>query len=98
MPQAGIQAETLTEKIADAQEHPSYGNRAGGIIKQYSRLGMALPCLPSGMNGLDLFVSRQSWRASYANFGIACMCPQEQPPPKGPSSACTLHGAFLLVS
>ena len=28
--------------IADAQERPSYGNWAGGIVKEYRRLGMAL--------------------------------------------------------
>ena len=40
--------EVLRDNIADAQEHPSYGNWAGGIVKQYSRLGMASPFSSSG--------------------------------------------------
>ena len=46
-----IHAEILRDNIADAQEHPSYGNWAGGIIKQYGRLGMASPS--SGITCLD---------------------------------------------
>ena len=41
MPEDGIHAEILRDNIADAQEHPSYGNWAGVVVKQYSRLGMA---------------------------------------------------------
>ena len=41
MPEDSIHAEVLRDNIADAQEHPSYGNWAGDIIKQYRRLGMA---------------------------------------------------------
>ena len=35
------------------QEHPSYGNWAGGIVKQYSRLGMASSFSSSGITGLN---------------------------------------------
>ena len=43
MPEDSVHAEILRDNIADAQEHPSYGNWAGGIVKQYSRLGMVSP-------------------------------------------------------
>ena len=46
MPEDSIHAEILRDNIADAQEHPSYGNWAGGIVKQYSRLGMVSHNLP----------------------------------------------------
>ena len=45
MPEGSIHAEVLRDNIADAQEHPSFGNWAGDIIKQYRRLGMASPFL-----------------------------------------------------
>ena len=48
-----IHAEVLRDNIADAQEHPSYGNWAGGIVKQYSRLGMVSPFSSSGTPGLN---------------------------------------------
>ena len=41
MPDDSIHAEIFRDNIADAQQHPSCGNWAGGIVKQYSRLGMA---------------------------------------------------------
>ena len=43
----------ISGNIVDAQEHPSYGNWAGGIVKQYSRLGMASPFSSSGITGLN---------------------------------------------
>ena len=39
----------VRDNIADAQEHPSCGNWAGGIVKQYSHLGMASPFSSSGI-------------------------------------------------
>ena len=48
-----IHAEILRDNIADAQEHPSYGNWAGGVVKQYSRLGMVSPFSSSGITGLN---------------------------------------------
>ena len=53
MPQDSIHAAILRDNIADAQEHPSYGNWAGGIVKQYSRLGMASLISSSGITGLN---------------------------------------------
>ena len=44
--------------IADAQEHPSYGNWAGCINKSYSRLGMASPFLLSCTIGLNFLGSQ----------------------------------------
>ena len=42
MPEDSIQAEILRENIAHAQERPSYGNWAGGVVKQYRRPGVGL--------------------------------------------------------
>ena len=42
-------AKILRDNIADAQERPSYGNWAGGTVKQFRRLGMASPFLSSGI-------------------------------------------------
>ena len=53
MPEDSVHAEILRDNIADAQEHPSYGNWAGGIVKQYSRLGMVSPFSSSGITGLN---------------------------------------------
>ena len=53
MPEDSIHAEIFRDNIADAQEHPSYGNWAGGIVKQYSRLGMVSPFSSSGIAGLN---------------------------------------------
>ena len=53
MPEDSIHAEILRDNIADAQEHPSYGNWAGGIVKQYSRLGMVSPFSSSDITCLN---------------------------------------------
>ena len=53
MPEDSIHAEILRDNIADAQEHPSYGIWAGGIVKQYSRLGMVSPFSSSGITCLN---------------------------------------------
>ena len=49
MPQDAIHAEILGDNVADAQEHPPYGNWARDFVKQYSRLGMASPFQSSGI-------------------------------------------------
>ena len=56
MPEDSIHAVILRDNIADAQERPSYGNWAGGIVyivKQYRRLGMASLFSSSGITGLN---------------------------------------------
>ena len=53
MPEDSIHAVILRDNIADAQEHPSYGDWAGGIVKQYSRLGMASLLPSSDIIGLN---------------------------------------------
>ena len=53
VPEDSIHAEILRDNIADAQKPPSYGNWAGGIVKQYSRLGMASAFSSSGITGLN---------------------------------------------
>ena len=54
MPQDSILVEVLKDDIADAQALPSYGNCTGGIVKQYSHLGMALPALPYYENPMPI--------------------------------------------
>ena len=98
MPHDSIYVENPKDKIADAKEVPLYGNWAGSIVKQYSRLGMALLFLPScvsGLNSLDFQVNPR--RASSASFRRGCICPQEQLSLNGPSSARILHGAYASV-
>ena len=51
--QKSIHADILKDNITDAQEHLIRGNWAGGILKQYSYLGMALLFLSSGIPGLN---------------------------------------------
>ena len=53
MPDDSIHAEFLRDNIADAQQHPSCGDWAGGIVKQYSRLGMVSPFSSSGITCLN---------------------------------------------
>ena len=60
MPEDTIHSEIFRDNIADAQERPLYGNWAGGIVRQYSRLGMASPFSSSGMVGLNSQVFRQT--------------------------------------
>ena len=43
MPDDSIDAGILWDNVADAQQHPSCDNWAGGIVMQYSRLDMASP-------------------------------------------------------
>ena len=62
MPEDSIHAEILSDNIADAQEHPSYGNWAGGIVKPYSRLGMVSPFSSSGITGLNSLGSQANMK------------------------------------
>ena len=77
MPDDSIHAELLRVNIADAQQHPSCGNWAGGIVKQYSRLGLVSPWFSS--SGITCLHSLgQPWRVSSKRFRVVCMSPQEQ--------------------
>ena len=49
VPDDSIPAQILRDNVAGAQQHPSCDNWAGGIVKQYSRLGMASPFSSSGI-------------------------------------------------
>ena len=53
MPDDSIHDEILRDNVADAQQHPSCDNWADGIVKQYSRLGMASPFSSSGITCLN---------------------------------------------
>ena len=85
-------AEILRDNIADAQECPSYGSWAGGIVKRYCRLGMASLFLSSGIIGLNSLGFQANMKGQLCKVGMVCMCPQGNLPPKGPSSAHVLHG------
>ena len=98
MPEDSIHAEILRDNIADAQEHPSYGNWAGGIVKQYNCLGMVSPFSSSGITGLNSLGFQANMKGQLCRVGMVCMCPQEQLPQKGQSSAHTLHGVCVPVS
>ena len=87
-----IHAEFIRDNIADAQERPSYDNWPGGIVRQYSRLGMASPVLSSGIIGLNSLGFQANMKGQLCKVGMVCMCPQGNLPPKGPSSAHVLHG------
>ena len=91
MPEDSIHAEILRDNIADAQEHPSYGNWAGGIVKQYSRLGMASP----GLNSLGF---QANMKGQLCSVWDGLHVSQERLPQKGQSSAHTFHGFCVPVS
>ena len=76
MPDDRIHAEILRGNIADVQEHPSCGKWAAGIVKQYSRLGMASPLSSSGITGLNSLGSLANMEGQLKKFGVVCMCPQ----------------------
>ena len=81
-PQDSFHDDILRDNIADAQEHPSYGNWAGGIVKQYRS--------QHGLGGFVFWHNRpalpwmlQHWRVSFARFGMICMCPKNSPLQRG---------------
>ena len=73
MPEDSIHAEILKDNIADAQEHPSYSNYAGGIVKQYSRLGMVSPVSSSGITGLNSLGFQANMKALQGLGWSACV-------------------------
>ena len=87
-----IHAEFIRDNIADAQERPSYDNWPGGIVRQYSRLGMASPVLSSGIIGLNSLGFHAKMKVTSGRSGMVCMYLHGQPPPKGPSTALILRG------
>ena len=92
MPDDSIHAEILRDNIADAQQHPSCDNWAGGIVKQYSRLGMAAPVSSSVIACLKSLGSQANMEGQLRKVWDVCMSPQDQLPSRGPSSAHTLLG------
>ena len=90
MPEDSIHAEILRDNIADAQEHPSYGDWAGGIVKQCSRLGMVSPFSSSGIACLNSLGYQANMKGQLCRVWDG-LCPQEQLPQKVQSSAHTLH-------
>ena len=99
MPEDSIHAEILRNNIADAQGHPSYGNWAGGIVKQYSRLGMVSPFSSSGITGLNsLGFSGEHEGSALQGLGWSACVPKNSSLKTGQSSAHTLHGFCVPVS
>ena len=99
MPKDSIHAEVLRDNTADAQEHPSYGNWAGGIIKQYRRLGMASPFSSSGITCLNSLGFRANMKGQlckvWDGLHVPLGSPQEQPPPKGQSMIADIQQTHI---
>ena len=98
MPVDSIHANILRDNIADAQQQPSCGNWAGGIVKQYRRLGITSPFLSSGILGLNFLGFQANMKGQLCELWIVCMCPQEKLPSKAPSSVHILHDFCAPVS
>ena len=81
-PEDSIHAEVLRDNIADAQEHPSYGNWAGGIIKQYRRLGFAVVVLWHNVPELPRVLGKDEGSALQGLGRLACN-PKNSPLQKG---------------
>ena len=97
MPEDSIHAEILRDNIADAQEHPSYGNWAGGIVKQYSRLGMVSPFSSSGITCLNSLGFQANVKGQLCRIWDGLHV-SPRTAPEGQNSAHTLHGFCVPVS
>ena len=96
MPDDSIHSEILRDNIAVAQENPACGNWAGGIVKQYRRLGMALPCSSSGIAGLNS-LGFHPWRVSSGQvWGGLHVSPRTAPSKR--AELCTYFAWFLRPS
>ena len=98
MPEDIIHAGIPEDNIADAQEHPSYGNWAGSIVKQYSRLGMASPFSFSGMTGLDSLGFQANLEGQLCKIWDGLHVTPRTAHSRGPSSVHILHGSCAPVS
>ena len=80
MPEDSIHAEIRRDNVADAQEHPSCSDWAGGIIRQYCRLGMAF--FPSsGITGLNSLRFQANMRGQLSKvWGWSACIPKNNPP------------------
>ena len=96
MPEDSIHAEVLRDNIADAQEHPSYGNSAGGIIKQYRRLGMASLFSSSGIMCLNSLGFRATMKGQLCKVWDGLHVSPKQPPLKGQSAARTFKECGMV--
>ena len=94
MPEDSIHIEILRDNIADAQNHPSYGNWAGEIVKQYSRLGMALPFLFFGTLGLDSLGFQANMKGQLCKVWDGTHVSPRTAPSKNPK-LCTYFAWFL---
>ena len=102
MPESSSHVDILRDKNAGAQEYPSCGNWAGGIVKRFRQHGKAVPVLSFGMfNWLQLprFSDRHGWSALQALEWSACVpIGQGWHLPKRPSSAHILQGLCDLLN
>ena len=55
MPQASLQAESLSDNILDALQAPGFDNWAAGVHRQFARLGMASTFLSGRIQYIDAF-------------------------------------------
>ena len=94
MPDNSIHAELLRDNIADAQQHPSCGNWADGIVKQFSRLGMASPFSSSGITCLNSLGFQANMEGQLKKVWSGLHVSPRTAPSKG-AKLCTYFAWFL---
>ena len=96
MPEDSTHAEIFRDNIADVQERPSCGNWAGGIVRQYSRLGMASP-FSSGITGLNYLGFQAKMKGQLCKIWNGLhVSPRTAPSQR--AKLCTYFAWFLLAS
>ena len=78
-------------------EHPSYGNWAGGIVKQYSRLGMVSPFSSFGITCLNSLGFQANMKGLLCRvWGGLHVSPRTAPSKR--AKLCTYFAGFLRPS
>ena len=96
MPDNSVHAEILRDNVADAQQHPSCDNWADGIVKQYSRLGMASPFSSSGITCLNSLGFQANMEVSSTGLGWSACLPKNSSLQE--AKLCTYFAWFLRPS
>ena len=94
-PDDSIHAER--DNVADAQQHPSCDNWAGGIVKQYSRLGMASPFSSSGIACLNSLGFQANMEGQLKKVWVGPHVSPRTAPSKS-AKLCTYFAWFLRPS
>ena len=97
MPDDSIHAEILRANVADTQQHPSCDNWAGGIVRQYSRLGMASPFSSSGIACLNSLRFQANMEVQLKKLWGGLHVSPRTAPYKG-AKLCTYFAWFLRPS